>query len=178
MHAMSTRSVKPDVLRPSILGMQEFMVLQPTAAHGNYPTLTHALILRPGRWLGKAFSSRSSEGYNLFYPGRTAPPSKGSLDKEGFPDGTLRERFFGFSPFVDSVYGSGASSELDYGRGGNNGPLFGGMRDEVGSRTHPLHTHPNRRLQPSQSQTETKNEKSEPNHISKFESNPQRKPKI
>eukprot|EP00904_Undaria_pinnatifida_P001989 jgi/Undpi1/11791/HiC_scaffold_4.g01490.m1 len=128
---MSTRSVKPDVLRPSILGMQEFMVLQPTAAHGNYPTLTHALILRPGRWLGKAFSSRSSEGYNLFYPGRTAPPSKGSLDKEGFPDGTLRERFFGFSPFVDSVYGSGASSELDYGRGGNNGPLFGGMRDEI-----------------------------------------------
>ena len=90
-------------------------------------------FLRPGWWLGKAFCAGSPEGYNIFSPVRTAPSSTGSSDNGSFPDGTLRERFFGFSSFTKSVFDGGESSELDYGRGGKNGPLFGGMRDEVGS---------------------------------------------
>ncbi|CAB1113092.1 unnamed protein product [Ectocarpus sp. CCAP 1310/34] len=83
--------------------------------------ITHR-IWGPGRWLGKGIRTGSREGYNLF-----ASESKGI----GLPSDTQRERCFRFSQSSDSVFDRGVSSELDYARAGKNGPLFGGMRDEV-----------------------------------------------
>lgn len=56
----------------------------------------------------------------------------------GLPDDTRRERFFRFSQFSDSVFDRGESSRLDYAKAGENGPLFGGMRDEVGFSDWPM----------------------------------------
>ncbi|CAM9356812.1 unnamed protein product [Ectocarpus sp. 4 AP-2014] len=83
--------------------------------------ITHR-IWGPGRWLGKGIRTGSREGYNLF-----ASEGKGI----GLPSDTQRERSFRFSQFSDSVFDRGVSSGLDYARAGKNGPLFGGMRDEV-----------------------------------------------
>ncbi|CAM9859835.1 unnamed protein product [Ectocarpus sp. 8 AP-2014] len=84
--------------------------------------ITHR-IWGPGRWLGKGIRTGSREGYNLF----TASEAKGI----GLPSDMQRERSFRFSQFSDSVFDRGVSSGLDYARAGKNGPLFGGMRDEV-----------------------------------------------
>lgn len=83
---------------------------------------------RPGRWLGKGIRAGSSEGYNLFIEGQSEGEGEGH---GGLPSDTRRERFFRFSQSSDSVFDRGESSRLDYARAGKNGPLFGGMRDEV-----------------------------------------------
>lgn len=104
---------------------------------GVHPAATH----RPGRWLGKGIRAGSSEGYNLF--AKAAKPvissssgeaggSGGESEAEvGLPGDTRRERLFRFSQASDSVFDRGVSSRLDYAKAGKNGPLFGGMRDEV-----------------------------------------------
>lgn len=94
------------------------------------PTACCAPAIRPGRWLGKGIRAGSREGYNLFSP--TTPPSPVLEAKSvALPSDTQRERSFRFSQFSDSVFDRGVSSRLDYARAGKNGPLFGGMRDEV-----------------------------------------------
>ena len=90
---------------------------------------------RPGRWLGKGIRAGSSEGYNLFSRSPKAKKEGGGGAGEGggsLPSDTLRERLFRFYQSSDSVFDKGMSSRLDYARAGKNGPLFGGMRDEVG----------------------------------------------
>ncbi|CAM9648801.1 unnamed protein product [Ectocarpus fasciculatus] len=92
-------------------------VLHPITA-----VITHR-IWGPGRWLGKGIRAGGREGYNLFSPSEAKSTS--------LPSDTQRERSFRFSQFSDSVFDRGVSSRLDYARAGKNGPLFGGMRDEV-----------------------------------------------
>lgn len=58
---------------------------------------------------------------------------------DGLPADTRRERNFRFSLFSESVFDRGASSKLNYGEGAGNGPLFGGMRDEVSLCVSPEH---------------------------------------
>lgn len=98
--------------------------------------MTLTTIHRPGRWLGKGIRAGSQEGYNLFSPmGRGGDAGESESEGEGrggLPSDMRRERFFGFSQSSDSVFDKGSSSRLDYSKAGKNGPLFGGMRDEVG----------------------------------------------
>lgn len=89
------------------------------------------LMLRPGRWLGKAIRAGESEGYNLFSSSRKMASAAESSDSDGLPSGTRRELPFRFLLYSESVFDRGESSSLDYGEVGVNGPLFGGMRDEV-----------------------------------------------
>eukprot|EP00752_Nemacystus_decipiens_P012270 g10876.t1 len=115
----------------------EMGILHPVTA-----IITHR-IWGPGRWLGKGVRAGSSEGYNLFSrspKADTLPSSKdgggsgggsGGDGECGLPSDTLRERLFRFSQASDSVFDKGTSARLDYAKAGKNGPLFGGMRDEI-----------------------------------------------
>ncbi|CAM9455893.1 unnamed protein product [Ascophyllum nodosum] len=84
-------------------------------------------IWGPGRWLGKGLRGRGTEGYNIFASSRSATES-GQIR---FSKDVRRLGRFRFSLVSDSVFDRGESSSLNYGYEKENGPLFGGMRDEI-----------------------------------------------
>lgn len=65
--------------------------------------------------------------YNVFAPTRSPPASK----LEALPPDAKRQRGFKFTVSDQSAFDDRKSSTFDYGGGNGNGPLWGGIHDEV-----------------------------------------------